>query len=75
MLVVRPRACFQGGVFRDPKNGTLKTNKPPAMQVSPQTALALSKKLQSYKIWWFANRTYCVKEFAHKSVVIIACYL
>ena len=26
--------CFHCGVFRDPKNGTLKTNKPPAMQVS-----------------------------------------
>ncbi len=40
---VRPRACFHCGVFRVPKNGTLKTNKPPAMQVVG-IALALCKK-------------------------------
>ena len=33
-LFVRPRACFHCEVFRVPKNETLKTNKPPAMQVS-----------------------------------------
>lgn len=31
---VRPRACFHCVVFRVPKNGTLETKKPPAMQVS-----------------------------------------
>ena len=33
-LFVRAGPCFHCGVFRVPKNGTLKTNKPPAMQVS-----------------------------------------
>ena len=34
VFIVRPRACFHCEVFRVPKNETLKTNKPPAMQVS-----------------------------------------
>ena len=34
ILLVRAGPCFHCGVFRVPKNGTLKTNKPPAMQVS-----------------------------------------
>ena len=33
-LFVRAGPCFHCGVFRVPKNGALKTNKPPAMQVS-----------------------------------------
>ena len=41
--IVRPRACFHCVVFRVPKNGTLKTNKPPAMQVVG-IALALCEK-------------------------------
>ena len=43
-MFVRAGPCFEDGVFRVPKNGILKTNKPPAMQVCPQPALALSKK-------------------------------
>ena len=34
VFIVRPRACFHCVVFRVPKNGTLETKKPPAMQVS-----------------------------------------
>ena len=34
LFFVRPRACFHCVVFRVPKNGTLETKKPPAMQVS-----------------------------------------
>lgn len=41
-LFVRPRACFHCGVFRVPKNGTLKIKKPPAMRVVGD-ALAYSK--------------------------------
>ena len=33
-FIVRPRVCFHCVVFRVPKNGTLETKKPPAMQVS-----------------------------------------
>lgn len=29
-FIVRARHCFWSGVFRDPKNGMLETNKPPA---------------------------------------------
>ena len=32
-FVVRARPCFTRGVFRVPKNGMRKTNKPPAMRV------------------------------------------
>jgi hypothetical protein len=32
-LVVRAMLCFMRGVFRVPKNGMRKTNKPPAMRV------------------------------------------
>ena len=35
---------FEEEFFVDPKNGTKKTNKPPAMQVCSQIALASSKK-------------------------------
>ena len=35
---------FEVEFFVDPKNGTKKTNKPPAMPVCSQIALALSKK-------------------------------
>lgn len=45
-LFVRPRACFQYGVFRVPKNGILETNKPPAMQVS-QHCFSLQEKTSS----------------------------
>ena len=33
LLFVRARPCFTRGVFRVPKNGMRKTNKPPAMRV------------------------------------------
>ena len=33
VLIVRARPCFTRGVFRVPKNGMRKTNKPPAMRV------------------------------------------
>ncbi len=32
-FIVRARPCFTRGVFRVPKNGMRKTNKPPAMRV------------------------------------------
>ena len=40
---VRARPCFGYGVFRVPKNGMPKTNKPPAMRVVG-IASAYSKK-------------------------------
>ena len=43
LLFVWPRASFHCGVFRAPKNETLKTNKPPALRVDI-IALAYSKK-------------------------------
>ena len=42
-IFVRARPCFGYGVFREPKNGMPKTNKPPAMRVV-EIALAYSKK-------------------------------
>ena len=42
-LFVRARPCFWNGVFRGPKNGMTKTNKPPAMRVV-EIASAYSKK-------------------------------
>ena len=43
IFVVRARPCFWNGVFRGPKNGMTKTNKPPAMRVV-EIASAYSKK-------------------------------
>ena len=45
-FIVRARPCFHCGVFRVPKNGALKTNKPPAMQVS-QHCFSLQQKTSS----------------------------
>ena len=42
-IFVRARPCFGYGVFRVPKNGIPKINKPPAMRVV-RVALAYSKK-------------------------------
>ena len=42
-VFVRARPCFWNGVFRGPKNGMTKTNKPPAMRVV-EVASAYSKK-------------------------------
>ena len=42
-FVVRARPCFTRRVFRNTKNSTRKTNKPPAMQVS-QHCFSLQKK-------------------------------
>ena len=45
-LVIRARPCFHCEVFRVPKNGALKTNKPPAMQVSQHCFSLQQKNLQ-----------------------------
>ena len=44
--IVRARPCFHCEVFRVPKNGALKTNKPPAMQVSQHCFSLQQKNLQ-----------------------------
>ena len=43
-LLLGQGPVFEEEFFVDPKNGTKKTNKPPAMQVCSQIALASSKK-------------------------------
>ena len=47
---------FEEEFFVDPKNGTKKTNKPPAMQVCSQLALASRKNLLLYNECRSANR-------------------
>ena len=44
LLLLGQGPVFEVPFFVDPKNGTKKTNKPPAMPVCSQIALALSKK-------------------------------
>lgn len=44
VLLLGQGPVFEVEFFVDPKNGTKKTNKPPAMPVCSQIALALSKK-------------------------------
>ena len=55
-LLLGQGPVFEEKFFVDPKNKTKKTNKPPAMQVCSQLALASRKNLLLYNECRSANR-------------------
>ena len=61
LLFVRARPYFENVVFRVPKNGELKINKPPAMRVV-EDALAYNKKTSNDTIYVGSPTAYRSKE-------------